>query len=276
MNITLSVIIAAYNAETTIRRCINSIFDNADEDEIQKIEIIVIDDGSNDSTAEIAAMFKDRIRLIRLPENGGCVAKTRNIGLSAASGEYITFLDSDDWYEDGAIKKLFEYIGEFKPDIIRYGCTLVYPDKSEKIPDFNPSGMLFVQKTDFKKEIYPLFINGIRLNSVCLSAFRREIAEDVRFEEKFRTAEDAAFTSEIYTKAKNVLFVPDRLYRYMQSGSGLTGSRLGVFDKFKYNFMLVPIMLARLSEWEMDTVFWRLKTIMRPLYLAIDKVKRMK
>lgn len=276
MNKKLSVIIAAYNAAATIKKCINSIFDGVDEDVVQKVEVIVVDDGSTDETAETAAEFKDRIKLIRLSENGGRVAKTRNIGLAAASGEYITFLDADDYYERGAVAQMFDYIGEFKPDIVRFGCMIVCPDKTERIPNYNPSGIFFVDKAAFKDEIYPLFISGIKLNSVCLTAFRCDIAKGVCFPEKFRTAEDAAFALEIYTNAESVLFVPDRLYRYVQSGGGLTGSGLGIFEKFKYNFMLVPIMLGRLKKWGMNTIRWKIKTIMRPLLLAADKIKRMK
>ena len=276
MNKKLSIIIAAYNAAATIKKCINSIFDGVDEDVVQKVEVIVVDDGSADETAETAAEFKDRIKLIRLSENGGRVEKTRNIGLAAASGEYITFLDADDYYEHGAVARMLDYIGEFKPDIVRFGCMIVCPDKTERIPTYNPSGIFFVDKAAFKDEIYPLFISGIKLNSVCLDAFRRDIAKGVCFPEKFRTAEDAAFALEVYTNAESVLFVPDRLYRYVQSGGGLTGSGLGIFEKFKYNFMLVPIMLGRLKKWGMNTIRWKIKTIMRPLLLAADKIKRMK
>ncbi len=276
MNKKLSVIIAAYNAAATIKKCINSIFDGVDEDVVQKVEVIVVDDGSTDETAETAAEFKDRIKLIRLSENVGSVAKTRNIGLAAASGEYITFLDADDYYERGAVAQMFDYIGEFKPDIVRFGCMIVCPDKTERIPNYNPSGIFFVDKSAFKDEIYPLFISGIKLNSVCLAAFRCDIAKGVCFPEKFRTAEDAAFALEIYTNAESVLFVPDRLYRYVQSGGGLTGSGLGIFEKLKYNFMLVPLMLGRLKKWGMNTFRWKIKTVMRPLFLAADKIKRMK
>ena len=276
MNKKLSVIIAAYNAAATIKKCINSIFDGVAEDVVQKVEVIVVDDGSEDGTAETAAEFKDRIKLIHLSENGGSVAKTRNVGLSAACGEYITFLDADDYYECGALARIFEYIGEFKPDILRFGCMIVCPDKTERIPNYNPSKMFFVDKAAFKEKIYPLLISGIKLNSVCLAAFKRDIAKGVRFPEKFRTAEDAAFALEIHTNAESVLFVPDRLYRYVQSGGGLTGSGLGIFEKLKYNFMLVPLMLGRLEKWGMNTFRWKIKTIMRPLFLAADKIKRMK
>lgn len=270
----LSVIIAAYNAAETIERCINSVFEGVDDDTARQIEVITVDDGSTDATAEIASRFEDRIKLIRLPENGGSVAKTRNIGLSSASGEYITFLDADDCYEKGTVEKLFGYIDKYNPDIIRYGCTLVYPDATYKIPNYNPSDVAFVRKAEFKREIYPAFIRGIKLNSVCLAIFRRDITKGACFPEEFRTAEDAAFALEAYTKAKSVLLIPDRFYRYTQSGGGLTGSGLGISEKFKYNFMLVPLMLGRLPEWGMNTILWKIKTVMRPFFLIADKIKR--
>lgn len=272
----LSVIIAAYNAAKTIEECIDSVFDGLDDGIMRQIEVIVVDDGSQDNTADIAAKFGDRIRLIRLVKNGGSVAKTRNVGLAAAYGEYITFLDSDDCYEKGTPARLFGYIEMYKPDIIRYGATHVYPDGSEQIPSYNPPELKYVQKKDFKKEVYPLFINGIRLNSLCYTVFRRNAADGVRFREEFRTGEDAAFAIEVYTEAQSVLFIPDRLYRYSRSGKGLTGSGLGIKDKFKYNFMLVPLMLGKLREWNMNTIPWRIRTAIRPFCIAADKLRRIK
>ena len=199
----LSVIITAYNAENTIERCVASVFESTPCELVKLLEIIVVDDASEDKTTDKLNSFTDRIELVRLQTNSGCIAKTRNIGLDYASGKYITFLDSDDWYENGAVGKILGYISEYSPDIIRFGYTNVYPGGKREIPKSNPSKLEFISGGEMNRKIYPQFITGIGLNSVCLAAFKRELSVH-RFPENFLTAEDAAFSIETYTKAANV------------------------------------------------------------------------
>jgi len=97
----LSIIVPAYNAESSIRRCLDSIPIRDD------IEVIVIDDGSDDDTAEILRDYEDRFRIIYGMENKG-VAYARNIGMRKAKGEYITFLDSDDELLPDGLKTMLE------------------------------------------------------------------------------------------------------------------------------------------------------------------------
>ena len=272
-DILLTVIVAAYNAEGTIKRCIQSVF--KDVESIKNLEVIVVDDASNDSTAEAVKSIDLPVRLLSLDKNSGCVAKTRNIGLRLASGKYVTYLDADDWYADGAVQKIFGLIKEYEPDIIRFGYKEVYPNGDGKPCLNNFERQELVKKAEFKTKIYPRFISGISLNSVCLAVFKRAVIKDICFPEKFRTAEDAAFAIEAYTAADSVLTVPDRLYCYYQSGKGLTGAGIGLFKKYKYNFMLVPIMLKKLSDWDMNTFLWRIKTILRPALITVDKIRRM-
>ena len=266
----ISVIVAAYNAEKYIDKCIQSVLSqNADT------ELIVINDASTDKTAECLEKYKGRIKLISLEKNTGSIAGVRNIGLENAGGEYITYLDADDWYEKGALSKIINYLDRYKPDILKFCYLLVYPGGGRKIPNGEAGGLRFVAKAEFDRYVYPHFIGGINLNSVCCAVFKRSITDNIRFSENYRTAEDAAFALEAYTKAQSVLFVPDRLYCYYQSGNGLTGGGLSVLQKYKYNFMLTKKMLRLLPEWEMNTLPVKIKALTRPVRLTFDKLKRM-
>ena len=133
-----------------------------------------------------------------------------------------------------------------------------------------------VEKKMFKNDVYPYFIKGIYLNSVWSSVFKKDILCEVFFPEDFQTAEDAAFCAKAYTNAKNVLFIPERLYCYFQSGSGLTGSGLNIMKKYKYNLKLMHCHLSLLKSWGMDNIYWRIMTVLRPLRLTFDKLIRMK
>ena len=109
---TVSVIIPAYNAARTILRCVNSVLEQSFKD----VECIVIDDGSSDNTAEILGGIGDeRLRYI-YKENGG-VSSSRNRGLDEAKGEYVTFVDSDDYIEPDMYEVLFRNLEQACADI---------------------------------------------------------------------------------------------------------------------------------------------------------------
>lgn len=101
-----SVIIPAFNAAATLARAIESVRAQS----WPAHEIIVVDDGSSDATAQVAAGFGDAVRLIRQPNRGVSVA--RNAGAAAASGDWLAFLDADDWYAPDRLRLHAEWIAE--------------------------------------------------------------------------------------------------------------------------------------------------------------------
>jgi glycosyltransferase involved in cell wall biosynthesis len=126
MKLLVSLIIPAYNDEATIERCLQSVADQVADD--NAIEIVVVNDGSTDCTAERINAFSDRhpdMRMVLVNQPNGGVSDARNTGINAATGRYITFLDSDDYWLPGywkAIRPLAEHCGA---DIIEYDARLV-------------------------------------------------------------------------------------------------------------------------------------------------------
>ncbi len=114
----LSVIVPAYNVETTLKRCIQSIIDQ----KIDDMEIIIINDGSRDNTLQIASDIADTHPSVRLINQENCgLSGARNTGIEASRGEYITFVDSDDWLASGTYSPLLNML-EQNPntDIVEY------------------------------------------------------------------------------------------------------------------------------------------------------------
>ena len=109
----LSILITAYNAESTLKRCIDSLIPSLNEE----IEIIVVDDGSQDKTAQILLEY-EQIKVIH-QQNGG-VSKARNTTLDAAAGEYINYVDSDDFAVAKAYPNLLQQAVDTKSDILLY------------------------------------------------------------------------------------------------------------------------------------------------------------
>ena len=102
----LSIIIPVYNERPFIRRCLDSVYANED------VEVIVVDDGSNDGTSEILEEYKDRFRVIRKTKTPFGVSWARNIGINEAKGDYVTFLDSDDEMEKDGIGYMLSHVGD--------------------------------------------------------------------------------------------------------------------------------------------------------------------
>ena len=110
----ITVVVPAYNSEGTILRCINSILNQTYQD----IQLIVVDDGSEDGTRTIVEEFQkqdSRIELISIRNSG--VSHARNVGIDNARGEYITFVDSDDYIDEVMYESLMKKLNEYNADI---------------------------------------------------------------------------------------------------------------------------------------------------------------
>lgn len=128
----VTIITPAYNAEDSIQKCIDSVLNQSFG--FNKIEFIIIDDNSNDSTKDILLeqSRKHKITAVFLDENTGTAAMPRNLGIELASTDKIMFLDADDWLSDNAIENLVNVMNEADDDFV-VGRTVVVRDTGESI-----------------------------------------------------------------------------------------------------------------------------------------------
>jgi glycosyltransferase involved in cell wall biosynthesis len=126
-----SVIIAVYNRENHIAKAIESLL----AQRFQNWEAIIVDDGSNDGTLSIINQYKNekRIQIVIMDENEG-VASARNKGIEFANGDYLTFLDSDDWYKPNHLESRYSILEEQDIDLLHGGVEIIGNDK---VPDKN-------------------------------------------------------------------------------------------------------------------------------------------
>ena len=205
----ISVIIPAYGVEKYIRQCLESLINQSYEN----LEIIVINDGTKDRSAEIAKEYarKDcRIKVYDY-ENGG-VSVARNRGLELAQGDYISFVDGDDWLHPDFYKKLSDALETNHADIAK--CSIIETDTvAEKINAFQKSN---VKKADFG--LY--FSKGILWTIPCNALYKRDIAIDVCYPAGVNF-EDIYASGMYIFKAGTVVELKDALYYYRQHSSGL-------------------------------------------------------
>lgn len=266
----ISLIVPAYNSASTIGSCIESVLKQTGAE----IEIIVVNDGSSDNTAGVLEAYGDRIRVINQKNTG--VAGARNTGLQNATGDFLMFLDADDYLDDGAIARISEKQREHDADIVRFQYVTAYKNGTRVRSAHSFEKEEFIKKEEFPQKIYPYFINSIRLNSVCMNMIKRTVVENVRFRSDMETAEDAVFCVEAYTNAKNVLILPDEFYIYNRTDGSITGNGLSVKTKYKCNFILSGVIIRHLPSWGMNSPYIAVKAALRPFVITLDKIKRVR
>mgnify|MGYP000955898924 CR=1 FL=1 len=207
----ISIIIPIYNVEKYLRRCIDSIVNQT----YKNTEIILVNDGSPDNCGVICdeyAKIDSRIKVIH-KVNGG-LSSARNAGLDIASGEYIMFVDSDDWISEDTLEKLNRYV-EKGYDIINFKFRFV-KEKTKNIIKLNDK-IKDSYECDLFSYIDKLFSGELDF-FIWNKLYKNDLFSDVRFPVG-RNYEDLATIYKLYFNAKNIIVTDYTLYNYWLGNS---------------------------------------------------------
>ena len=212
----ISVIVPVYNAENYLRKCIESIINQT----YNELEIILVDDGSTDSSPKICDEFAekdDRIKVIH-KVNGG-VSSARNAGLDCFKGEYVTFIDSDDYIESNMFELIAEAIRRKDVDLVFIREKSVNLEgKTIYINGDIPSGkILYFGREKAEERIIKMQINGM-----CDKTYKRSLIENIRVLEGKRHGEDLFFNIQVLERVKTVALVDEILYSYVSNEYSIT------------------------------------------------------
>ena len=215
----ISVIVSVYNTEKYVKKCIDSILNQT----YSNLELVLIDDKSTDKSLEILREYKNnpKVILIENQENKG-LSYSRNIGLKKSHGDYIGYIDSDDYIEPDYYEKLMDAIQKEKADIAVCDMKLYY----EKNKTFQISrGNNLDTKIGF-------IHNGLAA-SACNKLFKRKIMEKYPFAEG-KVNEDIAVVIPALVEAKKIVYVQDVYYYYVQRENSIQNSNFSEkrFDIF--------------------------------------------
>lgn len=238
----ISCIIPVYKVEAYLRQCVESLTHQTYRD----IEIILVDDGSPDGSPQLCdtlASEDSRIKVIH-KENGG-LSDARNAGLLAATGEYVVFVDGDDfWLDNNALQQLVDVV---KPelDFIGYNCSYYYPD-SKTYSAWVAYDEVLEKPTDKNTAMRTLVKSGTFPMSACLKLMKRSFLIDNKlFFKKGQIAEDIPWFINVLDATKKCCFVNQYIYAYRQNVVGSITNTRGrksfdhLFDIFKTELSLV-------------------------------------
>lgn len=206
----ISVIVPVYKVEPYLRKCLDSIVNQT----YVNLEIILVDDGSPDNCGAICdeyAARDKRITVIHKP-NGG-VSSARNAGLAAATGEWLGWVDSDDWIEPDMFEYLLHGARKYGADIAVCGRMEIFKDKKAF------RGWQEEKSLDRRTGLELLLENDVMQNYCADKLFRKSLWNGIVFPEG-RTFEDIAVMYRLFERAKKVICLPEARYNYIQrSGS---------------------------------------------------------
>ena len=233
----ISVIVPVHNAATYLADCIKSVLDQTYPD----FELLLIDDGSTDQSGAICDSYAkkdERIKVVHNKNHG--VSYTRNAGLALSVGKYIAFCDADDEYKPDYLMALYHAMQSSGADMVICNYSILR-GTSEKSVCSRPSGVIG------KEEIYRrIFIDNTIGGFVWNKFFKRDLLQDIRFDENMQICEDTYFVCRFLQKARKVEYVGTPLYLYRLHADSTVSKVQNLFDQAgNLKYVLVYEQLLR-------------------------------
>ncbi len=211
----ISIIVPVYNVKNFLERCIDSLLNQS----YKNIEIILVNDASTDGSGIICNSYNDNhknIKVLHRECNSGSAGSSRNSGLNLASGDYISFIDSDDWIHPEMIKSMLTAIQINNAEIAE--CDLVRTDKYfiKPIDDKSYKKIIVENRTTALMRII-----NIQRFSVCVRIYAHSLIEEIRFPENV-ISEDVYFTLSVFNKISKLVRIEVPFYYYHFTPNSVT------------------------------------------------------
>ncbi len=230
----VSVIIPVYNCGRYLEKCLSSVMAQS----YQRLEVIIVNDGSTDDSANIIGKYAATYaNVVVIEQENKGVSAARNRGVESACGEYLLFLDGDDYIGSNYVKTLIEAAQRYASDLVICGCTMVDTEENviqELIPGTYKRG---------EQEEW-----AYRLSSVCSHLYRREMwmDADIRFAEGVR-GEDIPIDLFFNFTCSNIVMIPEGQYYYVQHKDSAMGNFRGL-RSFQLPIRAIEEVLERLTH----------------------------
>lgn len=203
----ISIIVPVYNCEKYIERCINSILKQT----YKNIEVLLINDGSKDKSLQICERYaqKDNRIIVFEKENEG-VSSARNLGIEKSHGEFITFVDSDDYLEENFCEEMLERAYKYSVDYVTCGYKRVYDNGHIEYINNDCSEKVITSNN------YLNFLLNVQMGYgfAHMKLIRKRAIRNIKFDKNLKVGEDALFNVMLCNNLKKVLIYNKSLYNY--------------------------------------------------------------
>lgn len=237
----ISIIIPVYNSGKYLHRCIDSVLSQ----DYSNIEILLVDDGSSDDSPEICeqyAIIDKRIVVIHIPNSGASLARKK--GMELAKGEYLSFVDSDDFVCNTYISDMYRALCDFNTNIACCNFQIII-NSNKNINCFKSNAYVL----EYDKLMYRFFY--YEFWSLCGTLYKKEVLNNLEFP-KATLSEDYLIKAQIFIKEKNVAYIPSQLYVYEKHEGSLSNTKLSLraFEEFDNVLKVYNIVSDKIPEYK--------------------------
>ncbi len=265
----ISIIVPVYNVEQYLDECVNSIIKQT----YTNLEIILIDDGSTDASGKMCDEYAEKDKRIKVvhKENGG-LSSARNAGLDICTGEYISFIDSDDYVDPDFIRYMYNLLKKYNVSVSGCKWRFVFFNGNLEAQE-----KALVENMEPQKDFYKNLLYGRRAVGQTVYLFKRDIFDNLRYSEGI-IFEDSDLVYKIFAKCNNVVISNNQLYYYRLRQNSITNS---IFDRKKLGLIdvskkMCDFILSSFPELEMaaaSKMVWACYSTLNQLYKskAVEK-----
>ncbi|MFL2077023.1 glycosyltransferase [Marinilactibacillus psychrotolerans] len=244
MEFKISVIVPVYNVENYIEECLVSIL----KQKTKEVELIVVNDGSSDNSLGVMQKLKEIYDFELIDQKNQGISVARNTGIQAAKGQYLAFVDSDDFWDKDAVKRLLDVIDEYQPDMIRYNAyPFIEKESGLKRASVNYDLGSKLQE-DFLYENGDLIANyDSYLSSVCLYSIKKSVLleNQLSFERNI-IHEDQLFSTQLFLAIKSMVYMDCVVYYRRYRGDSITTNRSD--KQLKNSYTSYQVVIKRLEN----------------------------
>lgn len=241
----LSIIVPVYNVEKYLKKCLDSLINQT----LAEIEIICVNDGSTDNSLNILQEYSQKDKRVKIinKENSG-LGFARNVGIEHAQGDYIGFVDSDDWVSPEMYEKMYENAKKNDSDMVICQAYL-FDDETHEIKDNEPIFNLDCFNENFNNRVFNHEETKDFLFNICVTAWNKIYKAQFLSDNKIKffkiSFEDNIFFTEAYLNAKRVSLVNEPLYYYRinRDGSIIKDGNKKFFDIIPMNELIESILI---------------------------------
>lgn len=251
----VSIVVPVYNTEPYLTQCLNSLVDQT----YKNLEIIVINDGSTDNSQEVIDKFaRQDSRVVAISQSNQGVSKARNNAIQYVTGDYVMYIDSDDWIDIDVCEKVLFFAENNHLDVVMWPYKREYTNITKDTLLFNQKSVLWEEKTIrrlYRRLFGPLkseLQNPEKLDSIstaCIKLYSAELIRNIKFVDikEFGTGEDTFYNIQVFANVKRAGYISDVFYHYRKDDlSSLT-------HKYKKNLAHQWLNLYYKIENEIET-----------------------
>lgn len=246
--ILFSIVLPVYNAEKYVANAINSVINQ----DYKNWELIIVDDGSNDNSYKVIKEFLNDNRINYIYEKNSGVSAARNNALKHANGDYVLFIDSDDYFSMNILDDMSKLLSKKNVDVVKFGY-FTERGMIRKKYKFSSTINQILEDESLKLEVKNNIFSSYDFNCVWNSVIKSNIAKSIQFDKKIINAEDLLYFYKVLKTSKSIFITNEPYYHYIYNFDSVSHTKdirkiIKKFNDLIYVYSIIENDIGNLDE----------------------------